>query len=404
MKKKLLNLNMSVANDNGNGFSKTFCQFSDGSHSITVTPSLCTQIFASDKLNYASFDVEHITDNMDVVIESPALKHKAEYLVGKAAMISGNIATDYNIESNEGKATPDISIIIPFTKLAYEALKYCFKKEKCFPSTLNVSVSNYFTCLPINEFKNPKNKETLINKLSHGKHTITVKNLGKDIKVNIRLNSKNIKVFPEGAVAQVGLIYNPDVKSAYRQGNLFKNSSFKDGKAYSRSGNVLIIDIGDGSTDISVMNGTRPVAGTSLSLNQGVGTAATVAASKLAIDYPKLGNYSRAIFLNKANKNNNEGKVLKDKYLGPQIDLLIQKIGKSVENIYTKMNNDIDTIVVLGGGVNLLSSKQKKSFQHLINQFNPLQSSQDIWFVLPKYSQLLNLDGLRIYLMYSKND
>ena len=138
--------------------------------------------------------------------------------------------------------------------------------------------------------------------------------------------------------------------------------------------------------------------GVNMSLNQGVGTAAATASDQLQIDYPQLGHYPRSILLEHAARNNKEGQVLRENYLKPQLDLLIKSIETEVEKEFRKANNDISTVVVLGGGANLLTEKDKKAFQSIVDTLNPLADHQQIWWIDSRYNQLLNLDGLRVFL------
>ena len=135
-----------------------------------------------------------------------------------------------------------------------------------------------------------------------------------------------------------------------------------------------------------------------MSLNQGVGTAAATASDQLQIDYPQLGHYTRSVFLEHAARNNKEGQILRDDYLKPQLGLLMKSIETEVEKEYRKANNNISTVVVLGGGANLLTSEDKKAFQSMLDTLNPLADHQKIWWIGSEHNQLLNLDGLRIFL------
>ena len=402
MIKKTVNLVMSVANDSGNGYSKTYCQFEDSSSSVSITPSLYAPISTSERMpNLDDLKFQESNNNMDVVIKSSALKVVGEYLVGQAAITSGNYLMDYNVEANTGKAAPDISIIIPVTKIAYAALTHEFNKTHNIPTTINVSLAHYLTCLPISEFSNSKKREQLHKRLCKGKHVGTIKSLDYDVKVNIDFNNENTFIYPEGIAAQIGLIYNPEDPRFFRQGELYKNAPYKDGLAYRNSGNVLLIDIGDGTTDFSIMNKTHPLRGLGVntSLNQGVGTAAAAASEQLTIDFPQL-HYTRSVFLEHAAKDDKEGSILKNKYLEPQLNLLLAAIEKEIEKEFRKTNNDISTVVVLGGGINLLTEENKTSLQGMLDALNPFEVHQKIWWISPKYSQLLNLDGLRIYLSH----
>ena len=401
MTKKTVNLVMAVANDGGNGFAKTYTQFENGTSSTTITPSLYTPISSQDNIpaeldntNWGGLD-----NNMDVVIKSSTLKTTSELLVGTAAINSGNTVT-YNVESNIGKVDPDITLIIPLVKTAYAALNHILAQEKSIPNTINVNLSYYLTCLPISEYSNKKKREILHKKLTKGKHTVLIKNFSHDVKVNISLNTDNTYIYPEGITAQIGLIYSADNFPSFRNDDIYTNSPYKDGQDYSKAGNTLLIDIGDGTTDISIINATHPLKGmgVNMSLNQGVGTAAATASDQLQIDYPQLGHYTRSVFLEHATRNNKEGQILRIKYLSPQIELLIKAIETEIEKEYRKANNDINTVVVLGGGTNLLTNQERKAFQRMLDSLNPLTDHQQIWWIDSRYNQLLNLDGLRVFL------
>src|SRR5699024_12103164 len=85
--KNTKNLVMAVANDSGNGFSKTYTQFEDGTNSTTVTPSLYANVSGKETIpELGRIDLGELDNNMDVMIKSPALKTASELLVGKAAV------------------------------------------------------------------------------------------------------------------------------------------------------------------------------------------------------------------------------------------------------------------------------------------------------------------------------
>lgn len=148
------------------------------------------------------------------------------------------------------------------------------------------------------------------------------------------------------------------------------------------------------------MDDTHPKKGLGVntSLSLGAGTAAAAASDQLSVDYPQIGHYNRSIFLEHALKDNKEGQTLRDKYLEPQINLLMNAIEAEAAKEFKKMNNDINTVVVLGGGANLLTAKNKADFQAMLDSINPLSDHQQIWWISSKYNQFLNLDGLRVLL------
>lgn len=401
MAKKTINLTMAVANDNGNGFAKTYLRYEDGSEDVNITPSIFAPVSGQGYIpDLDQSNLEDFSKSMEVVIKSTAIKSTSEYLVGESAINSGNALKSYNVEANTGKAESDITVIVPFTKIAYAALTHSVVKMKSIPSTINVNITHFITCLPIREYSNANKRELLRKRLTKGKHTVTVKSLKQDVKVIISFDPNNTSIYPEGIAAQIGLIYSSDNYPAYRNDDIYNQSPYADGREYYQSGNTLLIDIGDGTTDISIMDGTHPQKGLGVntSLSLGAGTAAAAASDQLSIDYPQIGHYSRSVFLEHALKDTKEGQTLRDKYLEPQINLLISSIEAEVAKEFKKMNNDINTVVVLGGGANLLTAKNKADFQAMLDSINPLSDHQQIWWISSKYNQFLNLDGLRVLL------
>ena len=78
-------------------------------------------------------------------------------------------------------------------------------------------------------------------------------------------------------------------------------------------------------------------------------------------------------------------------------------IEDEVEKEFRKASNDINTVVVLGGGVNLLTDNNKKEFQSMLDDLNPFEVHQKVWWITSKYNQMLNLDGLRVFLSRKLN-
>ena len=101
-------------------------------------------------------------------------------------------------------------------------------------------------------------------------------------------------------------------------------------------------------------------------------------------------------------QNNQKGKILR-KYLNSQIEQLIRIISTAVAKEYRQVNNNINSIVVLGGGVNLLTKDNQATLQAFVDELDPFVKHVPIWWIPSKYSQLLNLDGLRTLLSQKLN-
>ena len=153
MVKKTVNLTMAVANDNGNGFAKTYLRYEDGSEDVNITPSIFAPVSGQGYIpDLDQSNLEDFSKSMEVVIKSTAIKSTAEYLVGESAINSGNALKSYNVEANTGKAESDITVIVPFTKIAYAALTHSVVKMKSIPSTINVNITHFIRVVLVKSF------------------------------------------------------------------------------------------------------------------------------------------------------------------------------------------------------------------------------------------------------------
>ena len=170
-----------------------------------------------------------------------------------------------------------------------------------------------------------------------------------------------------------------------------------DGETVLKIGNVLSIDIGDGTVDFSVLNGASPVPHLNSSILLGVGNVTEDAVQALHQRYPMYGQLNRQAFMKIAERGKDSESSAFMELLREQLISLESRIEEKVKEIYARVNNQINLIVVCGGGAAILHTTYGKQFEQTINSMSPFGSAPILW-VPKEYDQMLNLDGLQFRL------
>lgn len=422
---QLRNLHLLVAHDSGNGYSKDFIGYpNDSGDSINGKRYLIPDVMASisdpnfDNTTSHPFPVNRheelvhsmnrFTKNMDVTIYSDSLNRQGRYLVGEAAVDSTMAKEEYNVNSMEGKATSDIGLINILTLIAYSSVKKYFDATDKLPKEINVSVDNMVTALPISEYEIKGAQEKYVDRFTNGIHTIVINNLPKPVRVNVAFQS--VDIYSEGTVAQYALIwdsteharkkeffnniyYDDDIDDVYKK---YNHPVIENGISVLKTlGRDLLIDIGDGSTEFSVMNGIDSVNNEYTgSIYQGIGTAATLAAKSFAKTNSAYQDINRHEFVDLAINDDDAEHVDAKQALDVQLEQLEASIINRVVTIYTKSKYKLNLIVILGGGANIMPDDFVPRLQTALHNIRPKYGSPAIMVVDKKYAQILNMEGL----------
>ncbi|MDZ5436944.1 ParM/StbA family protein [Limosilactobacillus reuteri] len=395
-------IHLIAAHDGGNGYMKDAI---DGKRYIfpsimsTVIDNANNKINKKDK-NAISSLLNNFQENMDVTLQSNGIKKNGRYLVGNSANTSNNIVLGFNVNSNEGKSSSDISIICLLTLLAYTSLNKFYSKNGELPENLTVEVDKMVTALPIDEIKIPGEREKYINRFLH-QHIVTINNFSTPIQCVINFNKVDVQ--PEGVIGQYGLIGDPHNINNYRNDDIFndlkKKYGFKKftGENIEKIGPVISIDIGDGTIDFSVLNGVSPVPRINSSVLLGVGNIVEEAVMNLRQKYPTYGQLNRQNFMKIALRGGDKESAAFLSFIDKPIILLEQQIEEKVKSIFAKLSNQVGLIVISGGGSPLVKKYYEKDFDNIINTLMPFGAAATLW-VPARYSQFLNLDGLEFRL------
>ena len=405
-------IHLTLAHDGGNGYMKdringkttifpsVIADFMPGMQNVTVDSN-------------SREDVENFLDdfinNMDVTTNSKGINDNGRYLVGQAAAYSGIHVTTFNVGNSAGKNTSDISVIAALAFIAYNALNIYYRHHLVLPDLLNVSVDKFATDLPIDEFKNQGIVQSFIARFKEHLHIVTINNFDKPINVHIQFNQ--VAVEPEGLTGERGLIISPTYRGMYRDDDVFNpllvdyQLDHFDGQDMAEAGNVICIDIGDGTVDFSTMNGlsTLTLANLNDSLASGVGNVATDAINALHQKYPMIRKLNRQKFMEIANRGNDRESRAYKEFFDEQVKSLNRRIISKLSAIYNSLDQQVGMIIVSGGGAIALKDSLAPALKEAMSKLDIFDRTKIFW-VDKEFAQTLNLDGLQARILSMRDD
>lgn len=406
-KKTLIKFN--VPHDGGNGYMKDRLN-----GNTTIFPSVISRFLPgmqSTVVNSTDREgVKYLLNNyleaMDITVQSNGVNVNSRYLVGKSAIDSGATLTTFNVSSVEGKATSDISIICLLSLISYKALKEYYDLNLELPTQLEVVIPKMTTDLPIDETKNKSIRETYIARFNTNKHIVVINNFENPITVTVTFD--NVSLQPEGVIGANGLILSHTVAHAFRDDEVFRplieyyGLDHFDGQDLLECGNVLGIDIGDGTVDFSATNGLQALPNMNDSLNLGVGNIAEDAINALHQAYPSIRKLNRQKFMTIAKRGEDAESKTYRQFLNDQAVTLNQQIIAKVSSMYSRLDQQVGMIVVSGGGSVTLKDSLFSMLRDTMKQLDSFNKTKVFW-VDKEYAQTLNLDGLEARLLSMKD-
>lgn len=405
-------IHLTLAHDGGNGYMKdringkttifpsVIADFMPGMQNVTVDSN-------------SREDVENFLDdfinNMDVTTNSKGINDNGRYLVGQAAAYSGIHVTTFNVGNSAGKNTSDISVIAALAFIAYNALNIYYRHHLVLPDLLNVSVDKFATDLPIDEFKNQGIVQSFIARFKEHLHIVTINNFDKPINVHVQFSQ--VAVEPEGLTGERGLIISPTYRGMYRDDDVFNpllldyQLDHFDGQDMAEAGNVICIDIGDGTVDFSTMNGlsTLTLANMNDSLASGVGNVATDAINALHQKYPMIRKLNRQKFMEIANRGNDRESRAYKEFFDEQVKSLNRRIISKLSVIYNSLDQQVGMIIVSGGGAIALKDSLAPALKEAMSKLDIFDRTKIFW-VNKEFAQTLNLDGLQARILSMRDD
>lgn len=342
-----------------------------------IAPVLVLPTFSEDD---EAQSVANLTNNLVVHITSPSVP-VGLYAVGEKAIKTPN-NRNMNIRTG-AKHKHDIPVIMPLSTIAAKAVQDHYAAKQTLPDELDVT-ANYSSAIPAREFT-PEIARALEARLK-GNHIVIVYATSKPIKVNV--NFEGVKVTQEGIPAVYAIVEGGDtLLSEYHK----KYNAITVNKDYAKK-KLLLVDIGDGTTEFVYFTNGKPDTDLSDGARYGVGHAAT-AAKKLFDELTKTNiNMNRQQYMDAVlDTTHHYHKEAKHALEMANIQQA-QAIAEFVQDMFLdKLAGNVDEIVVLGGG----AATFKNSLQSLLYDFAEEVGSKVLW-IPEKFAPSLNAIGLDI--------
>lgn len=353
-----------------------------------------------DMTNKDSY-MQHFTDHMDVTVSSSAVKSQGRFLVGNAAIQSGLPTQTFDINDYSGKSESDLATILSLSLIAGNRVEQAYANNEDLNETLKANV-NFVTDLPVSEIAKTNVKDLYRNKYLDNTHTVTFHNFKNPINVTISFNKVYIGV--EGEVGQMFIMMGrdtallSDMRKDYEKNypELSKDISFND---VNSSKNRVNIDIGAGTTDITMIINGKAVAHNSISVPKGFGSVL-----EDAIDDLQNNNYSfenrdqlQQYLLEKmtpvrARRRERVKKIVERSY-GPLIEKIVSEFSRAIR----RANADIEVVNVSGGGsIPLVNSQLRDELMEKLRSFTGGYNDVPVIWVPANKATTINLNGLKM--------
>ena len=284
-----------------------------------------------------------------------------KYLIGQNALDnSGDNGSIRSMDYNDpiGKAGQELTYAFILSAIAYKAFADQFEQDPedfDFDKPINVKVQSMTTALPISESTNDETVNAFKNNYLNKKHnhTVTIWNFkGHHVTVNIKF--ENVAVTREGLIAQLALL-NADkvfpemlqhiqkqLDSDYGKGKYDANKLLKNE-------NVLLIDIGAGTTDMVQLIKGQPQSSFMVSIKSGYDSVL----DKVGAEEGITDSHSVSDLIKDAESTDEEYALdLKDSATRTPADLATAIIPDSTSQMRGNQQKRIQSIVVFGGGAN----------------------------------------------------
>lgn len=357
-------LEFMVASDNGHSSTKMIVSNAAGEETLIIQPSVVAPLLTRPKSAEADEKsaVTNLLDNMVVGINSPVIEMGGLYAVGNKASRLSNTPRNIDIQY-EDKASNDIPLIMSLSLIACEGVQQYFDKHQEIPQMLEVQAT-YSAAIPAREYT-PSIAKEIEMRYQENSHVVDVY-VG-EYQVTVTVNFPRTKITQEGNPAVYALAEaSPTILEEYnkRYGTDLKNADLLNKK-------ILIIDIGDGTTEWIYLVSGNPVEDFSKGERVGVGHSVELALP-LFNELTKIEhNLNRQDFMqiikNKEHKYRNKAMEAVNR---ANLEQVRGVLSTTRTQIVHKIKLDLDIVVVTGGGSIVFKNHLEEKLYKLCDELN----------------------------------
>lgn len=339
---------MFVGNDNGNN-----------EHDIIIDGKLITQPNVHAKVRKLpnldevkeEYVLKNIEDNLIVTCEDPS----GIYFIGNYALNSGERVRNIDVGIDNNKIESPIVLVNTIAQIAGQAVQQYLEKRDINTISddeiLNVKV-DMATALPVSYYST-KNAEEFANKFLKKSHLVSVQVANKKVRCNIKFTY--VDVIPEGVTT---IFYLKDIdkdSSIFDEYNNEKDNENnivhkeKLNSDFFKNAKVLHVAIGEGTTELPITKGIEFDPNFIRGLDNGIGHAIDKSLEEFKRE-KGLSKFSRQDYSLVLRDTSHKYHDLALEICEPYIEDEAEEILNNTKREIQRANNDIDIVVVYGGG------------------------------------------------------
>lgn len=397
-----MNMSFSVGNDNGNS-----------EHDLIIDGVLLKQpnVFAKVKkmpdLSSLSDDafVEDILNNIITTVMSPSLNNGAAstFFVGEYATNSGKLLHNIEVGAFNSKINSDVPIVNTLSTLAAYAVGKAYAED---PEIEEIRLDvDMVTALPVTQHT-PVSAKIFFDKFMDDDHEVLVHLPSRKVRVIVHFNY--VKVLPESICATF-YVQALTHESAESIGNVADRqkyidiierffSEFNEKYDCEIDGNyfvgkkILHNSIGEGTTEIPLTNDISFDPNFIAGSNNGVGHAINEVLSDF-IKEKNLVKFSRQDYSSVLRDREHKNYEFAMDLVGESLEEQAEIIFRNTKHEVGRANNDIDTIMIHGGGSILMRD-------YLLEKYYDLgeKTQIEIFYVPNEFAVVLEVLGMYAFL------
>ena len=349
------------------------------------------------RLNLEELDqddfIENLENNLVIGIAGSKYVNTGEYYVGNYTLKSGATVRNTEVGAGNNKTDSEVVYLNTIGQIAAYAVKKAHKGDKTI-SDIEVNV-DMTTALPITQY-DKREAERFANKFMDGEHRLTVKTPQKDYYVNLKFNF--VKVIPEGVTTTFALIGGVDeIYKTYNQKvrenltKVSKDSLYMEelNTAYftKEQRRILHISIGESTTEYPITNGIAFDPNFVQGSNNGNGHAIKKALPLFNSEFRC--SYSRQMYSDVVKSSGHKFHHDTLNYLIGPFEVEAQEIYRRAVDELERSNNEVDVIMVYGGGSILMREFLEPKLEAVARQIR-----SKLLYVDKEYAVTLESKGL----------
>lgn len=349
------------------------------------------------RLNLEELDQENfmknLEDNLVIGINSSKYIATGDFYIGNHTLRAGCTIRNTEVGAGNNKVDSEVVYLNVLGQIGAYAVKEAYKKDKGI-TDVDIRV-DMTTALPITQYSKAEG-ERFADKFMNDMHRFTIKTPQKDYFVNIKFEF--VKTIQEGVNTVFAIAngynelfesHNKKVKDNLKNGNKDSLYSEELNTAYFTKAKrrILHVSIGESTTEYPITDGLGYDPNFVQGSDNGVGHAIKKALPLFNKEFRC--NYSRQMYSDVVK--NKSHKFNKD-----TVDYLAGYLEDQAENIYRnaleeleKSNNEVDVILVYGGGSILMRKHLEKRLEQVARQIRA-----KLLYVDEEYAVTLEAKGL----------